>query len=257
MSDFTSTRQYRKCQEIFTRWYPGFRNAGEQYQDIIADLVTPESLLLDLGCGRMSLAAEQIQRVKRSVGVDLGFADLQHNKTVSHPVLADAKALPFPDNSFDLIISQWAVEHFERPEAVFAQIARILRPGGHCVLFTTNANNYIPLLSRMLSGRSRGGLITRLLRRPQHESFPTYYRANTARRIAELGKQVGLYTADTIYAGNPFYLAFSPALFYLGLAFEKITDVQSLYHFKIYLLSVISKPTEGGCSNPTGRLSGK
>ncbi len=41
VADFTTTKQYRTCQEIFARWYPDFRNDGEQYQDIIAELVTP------------------------------------------------------------------------------------------------------------------------------------------------------------------------------------------------------------------------
>ncbi len=244
VADFTTTSQYRKCEEIFARWYPGFRNAGEQYQDIVADLVTPETLLLDLGCGRTSLAAEQIQGAKRCVGVDLSFADLQHNRAVAHAVLADGDALPFADNCFDLIISQWAVEHFERPEPVFAQIARILRPGGSCVLFTTNANNYIPLLSRLLSGRSQSGLIARLLQRPQHESFPTFYRANTAARIAKLCQQAGLRSTATVFVGNPFYLAFSPFIFYCALFFEKITDAPRLHCLKLYLLTVLSKADE-------------
>ena len=255
MADFTTTQQYRTCQEIFARWYPDFRNAGEQYQDIIADLVTPQTLLLDLGCGRMSLAAEQIQRARRSVGVDLSFADLQHNRVVTYPVLADGAALPFPDSAFDLIVSQWAVEHLERPEPVFAQIARVLRPGGSCVLFTTNANNYIPMLSRLLSGQSRGGLIARLLRRAEHESFPTFYRANTAARLSKLSQRAGLRPTTTVYAGNPFYLAFSPLLFYCALIFEKITDAPSLNHLKLYMLTVLSK--SGGsqvrCAAASGR----
>lgn len=244
MADFTTTRQYRKCLEIFASWYPDFRNAGEQYQDIIADLMTPETLLLDLGCGRTSLAAEQIQRAKRSVGVDLGLADLQHNQTVAFPVLADGEALPFADNCFDLVVSQWAVEHFERPEPVFAQITRILRPGGSCVLFTTNANNYIPLLSRLLSGRSQSGLIARLLQRPEHESFPTFYRANTAALIAKLCQQTGLSQTATVYVGNPFYMSFSPLLFNCALFFEKFTDAPRLNCLKLYLLTVLSKAAE-------------
>ena len=49
VKDITSTSQYRRCQQIFACWYPGFRNASEQFRDIVADLVTPEALLLDLG----------------------------------------------------------------------------------------------------------------------------------------------------------------------------------------------------------------
>jgi len=244
VDDFTSTSQYRRCQEIFARWYPGFRNAGEQFRDIVADLVTPEALLLDLGCGRTSLAVEPIQRAKRSVGVDLSLPDLQENHALDDVILADGEALPFADNSFDLIVSQWTVEHFEHPGLVFAQIARVLRPGGSCVLFTTNAHNYVPLLSRLLSGQSQSGLIARLLQRPSHESFPTYYRANTAAQIGSICRRTGLCPGATVYVGNPFYLAFSPFLFCCALVFEKFTDTPPFTCLKLYLLTVLTKPAD-------------
>lgn len=38
--------------------------------------------------------------------------------------------LTFPDNSFDLFISQDVMEHIFNPEAAFKEIARVLKPGG-------------------------------------------------------------------------------------------------------------------------------
>ena len=45
-------------------------------------------------------------------------------------VLADARTLPFPDGSFDLVLSGGLLEHFRDPRPVLAEMARILRPGG-------------------------------------------------------------------------------------------------------------------------------
>jgi SAM-dependent methyltransferase len=45
-------------------------------------------------------------------------------------VCSDVGALPFPDNSFDLITSVAAFEHFLDVPTVVAEIARLLRPGG-------------------------------------------------------------------------------------------------------------------------------
>lgn len=42
----------------------------------------------------------------------------------------DLAALTFPDNSFDLFITQDVVEHIFNPENVFREIARVLKPGG-------------------------------------------------------------------------------------------------------------------------------
>jgi len=45
-------------------------------------------------------------------------------------VLADARALPLPDASFDVVLSGGLLEHFRDPRPVLAEMARILRPGG-------------------------------------------------------------------------------------------------------------------------------
>ncbi|MCY4082417.1 MAG: class I SAM-dependent methyltransferase [Caldilineaceae bacterium] len=240
--DFTQTDQYHKCQQMFDRWYPNFRYAGQRYGDMIEKVVSPGSTMLDLGCGRMSLAANQFRDAKLSVGVDLGLADLEQNEAVDFTALADGEALPFVANTFDLVISQWAVEHLERPAPVFAEIYRVLKPSGSCILFTTCAYNYVPIVSRLVGGRIQETLISHLLRRPDHESHPTFYRANTPGKLRELSQRVGLVNPKVMSVGSPFYLAFSTLLFRLALLFEVMTDTTLMQPLKLYLLFSASKP---------------
>lgn len=47
-----------------------------------------------------------------------------------HVVLGDALELPFPDGSFDLVLSGGLLEHFRDPAPVLSQMVRVLRPGG-------------------------------------------------------------------------------------------------------------------------------
>ena len=41
---------------------------------------------------------------------------------------------PFPDNSFDFVFCSSVIEHIDQPEKMYAQIKRILRPGGYAFI---------------------------------------------------------------------------------------------------------------------------
>lgn len=234
--------EHHRCQGVFDRWYPEFRHASDRYEEMIGEISHPDSLILDLGCGRMSLAAEQFRGAKLSVGVDLGLDDLRQNTDVDFSLLANGESLPFEPRTFDLVVSQWAAEHFENPPLVFSEISRVLKQGGSCVVFTTCAYNYIPIISKLVGPKLQNLLIAAFLRRPKHESYPTHYRANTPKTLASLSKDSGLVVHEIIYVGNPFYLSFSVFLFRLALLFERITDRKGLRHLKLYLLFVARKP---------------
>ncbi|MDK3159568.1 ubiquinone/menaquinone biosynthesis methyltransferase [Kamptonema cortianum] len=47
---------------------------------------------------------------------------------------ADAMALPFPDGQFDCVTVAFGVRNFENLEGGLAQIARVLKPGGHLLV---------------------------------------------------------------------------------------------------------------------------
>jgi len=237
-----TSEKYRWCQARFDRQYPEFRNAGQLYQELAGAHIDVHTRVLDLGCGRSSLAAPQMNVAHCTAGIDRSLVDLQGNHSVRHPILGGAERLPFAAASLDVVLSQWVVEHLARPDAVFAEVARVLRPGGAFILLTTNARNYVPLVSRLVPAQVQGGLLESLIGRPQHESFPTHYRANTCRALSRLAGRVGLTMAQCTYVGNPFYLAFSRPLFLGALLFERLTDPPPLRGLKLYIVAVLGKP---------------
>jgi len=73
----------------------------------------------------------------------------------------DAGSLPWPDDSFDLVVSLEALEFFPRPRRALAEMSRVLKPGGALIV-----SKYPDLWARTLpfKGVTRRGL-TRLLER--------------------------------------------------------------------------------------------
>ena len=97
--------------------------------------------ILDIGCARGDFLAHALGRCPglRAHGVDAYSGGVADPRIVFQP-----RALPdcqLPDASFDLVTA-WAVfEHLHQPSAYFAEVRRILRPGGSFVFLVTNSES--------------------------------------------------------------------------------------------------------------------
>lgn len=67
-------------------------------------------------------------------------------------VLAPADRLPIPDDSVDVVVAIRLLVHVEDPGPVFREIARVLRPGGRCIIEFANRRHLLSLL-RHAAGR--------------------------------------------------------------------------------------------------------
>jgi SAM-dependent methyltransferase len=102
-------------------------------------------LVLDLGCGFGRHAYEALRRGASVVACDLGLDELRHVGSVYAAMVeadevvdgvgclavnGDARCLPFPDATFDRVLASEVLEHIPDDAAAFAELARVLRPGG-------------------------------------------------------------------------------------------------------------------------------
>ena len=125
-------------------------------RELLLDLVpwSGRERVLDVGCGHglMLVAAAKRLPLGKAVGIDLWHSEDQADNRPDVPLsnarlesvadrvevqTADMHRLPFADESFDVVLSHWAVHNLhdakDRAQAI-AEMARVLKRGGYIVL---------------------------------------------------------------------------------------------------------------------------
>jgi ubiquinone/menaquinone biosynthesis C-methylase UbiE len=93
--------------------------------------------ILDVAGGDGYWAARARRRGADAVAIDIAGAKLQRGRRLAGApslVLGDALRLPFPDASFDRVMSICAIEHFDDGPLALSEMARVLAPGGELVM---------------------------------------------------------------------------------------------------------------------------
>ena len=101
--------------------------------------------VVELGCGTAYFSAWLARSGARPVGVDLTAAQLdtarrcQLEHGPSFPLIeASGEDVPLPDNSFDLVVSEYGASVWCNPELWIAEASRLLRPAGRLVFLTNS-----------------------------------------------------------------------------------------------------------------------
>ena len=131
---------------------------GSFYDSVAADVaaIAPAGgQVLDVGCGPGHLA----NRLAREHGLELTGLDLdpamieRARANAERAVIVERRptfvvggvaALPFPDASFDLVVSTLSMHHWADATAGQAEIGRVLRPGGRALIWDLRAG-VVPL----------------------------------------------------------------------------------------------------------------
>lgn len=132
--------------------------------------------ILDVACGTGDLSFEALKYKPESIcGIDLSEKMLTIarqkylQKNFTAPVTfecGDCEQLPYPDNTFGLVMAAFGVRNFENLEKGLAEMARVLEPGGKIMilefskpgnimlggLFRIYFRFLLPLVGRLISG---------------------------------------------------------------------------------------------------------
>jgi SAM-dependent methyltransferase len=110
----------------------------------------PGMRVLDAACGTGNLAVLAARRGCHVSGLDIASNLLaQARERAKREALliefaeGDAEAMPYPDASFDVVVSMYGVMFAPRPERVVTELCRVIRPGGLIALANWTPGGFI------------------------------------------------------------------------------------------------------------------
>jgi SAM-dependent methyltransferase len=205
----------------------------------------PDFTVLEAGCGRNAEVLAKFRgKAKRLIGVDPVDFTLADGLDEIELHQGDISQTGLPPNSVDLVISRALMEHLPKPRPAFAEIQRVLKPGGHYVYLVPNLGDYGSLIALATPNGLHPAIVKFAEGRDLHDTFPAYFRCCTQGSIQNFCDSTGLEMVKCTHLGQyPAYFQFNPFLFWLATGYEKlISNVEALRVLRGWLLVVIRKP---------------
>lgn len=175
--NYLLTEQYKDAANLNARieLHKRFSTSTQNWYEWILAHYTfaKDSQILELGCGSVEFWRTNLERIPQGWSVTLSdFSagmledarkNLHHSK---HPFtfqVIDAQAIPFADESLDVIIANHMLYHVPDRARALAEIRRVLKPGGHFYA-TTIGQNHLRELDDLIGQVTNGGIFSKKLR---------------------------------------------------------------------------------------------
>lgn len=228
-----------------------------QFYQRVRALLRPDYVVLDFGAGRGAAHYQDLSPYRKSlrdlrgqgrhvIGVDIDPV-VSGNPSIDEAVIIDPDSpLPFPNDTFDLIVSDSTFEHVPAAARIAFELDRVLKVGGWICARTPNRSGYVALMNRIVPT----SVTKRLVKSAQpdrkvEDIFPAYYRMNS------LGTLNGLFPADRYdhmsftFDSEPRYHFNRRAIFLLLLVLHSLTPPALRNTLMVFLHKRIGRSPAG------------
>jgi len=229
---------------------PGLPYSQTVFEQRLGPYVQRANWWLDLGCGHRLLPewrgeaeAELVRTAPFVVGLDADYPALRQHRSIHNLCAGDITRLPFRNESFDLVTANMVVEHLADPAGQFAEVARVLKPGGIFLFHTPNVQSYVIALARLLPDGMKRVLAKIMEGRESADVYPTFYRANRASEIGPVAQRGGLVVSGIEFvASTPAFNLFAPLLIPELLWIRMLQRRSSLAKYRHTLICALRRP---------------
>lgn len=204
-----------------------------QFYTRVNALLNKEDVVLDIGCGRGEYEEDQVAyrrklrilkgKVSKVIGVDYD-TNASQNKYIDEFIHITEDKWPIEDQSINLILCDWVLEHIKDESVFLAEVKRVLKPQGYFCARTSNKYSYFAIMSRIIPNRLHSKILSIVQeKRKEEDVFPTFYKLNTKRKILQHTKKLNLFTVVYTFESEPSYLNFSKFFYSLGTFIHRHT----------------------------------
>lgn len=198
----------------------------------VNSLIEPTSIILDVGCGRGAYGASTILfsrklrilkgKVARVIGIDVDEGAQDNPFLDEFRPIQNNTPWPVENETIDLIVCDFVLEHIMDPDLFFEEIYRVLKPGGYLCIRTSNRWSYFALFSALVPGRYHSKVLSVVQEgRKAEDVFPTVYKCNSVWKIRNIMKKHSFDYVVYGYEAEPAYLSFSKVAYFLGVLHQR------------------------------------
>ena len=228
---------------------PGVVSSQNRYAELLKSYVRPDSIWLDVGCGRELLPdwipaqVELLQTARFVAGLDPDQPSIKENHQIRSLLAGDLDNLPFRDVSFNLITANMVVEHLKDPKRGLLEIRRVLQNGGYFIYHTPNRRFYKTKIASFIPQWIKNQVVQLSENRHEEDIFPTHYRMNDLQSIHAIAQSCGFRLAEchalnTSSAGSIVLLG---PFVVLDLAYRRLLRWEALRQFRSNFIVVLQK----------------
>ena len=220
---------YRSYVNRFYASRPGWAHGTPLSHELCTRSLPAQSRILEVGARPSHSTSAFLSERGQMDGVDIDPV-VEKNDTLTEAWVIEDDRHPCEDEQYDACVSNYVLERPSQPDAHFHEIRRILKPGGGYVFRTPNRFHYVSMVAawslhffhRLVAHRLRA------LDDDTRDPYPALHRLNTRSSAKKHAETCGftLKALDMIES-TPSCSAASPALFFAGLAYERIVSSSS------------------------------
>jgi ubiquinone/menaquinone biosynthesis C-methylase UbiE len=166
-------------------------------------------LVLDVGCGNRS----DLSRYLRNNGYNITIHGIdiddyaKNNPDVDQVYIGSAEEMPFIDSTYDVVFSQFLLEHVEDAKKTLASMTRVLKEEGTLLITIPNPISPEGLVTKLTpySFHIYFKKVVQKVNNASHNTFPTRFAFKSVENIHSILQQLGYQSINSFYVAESYY----------------------------------------------------